>query len=174
VDIEGWRSLPRSSVVHVGGRTVDRLPVRGAFVAFLCVCTSVPALSWGQYRLDSITTFFYLTTPPPGAKTSNTKACVHHRIPHTTYASSLYAPSAFHDHLSIVQSLSRARIMVPSNVTSITGTSLRLVECSSRMRSNESRSRTCTRRAGHRPPFRRCTRRGERKAAPQWSRPGSR
>jgi hypothetical protein len=28
----------------------DRLPVRGAFVAFLCVCTSVPALSWGQYR----------------------------------------------------------------------------------------------------------------------------
>ncbi len=29
---------------------VDRLPVRGAFVAFLCVCTSVPALSWGQYR----------------------------------------------------------------------------------------------------------------------------
>ncbi len=25
---------------------VDRLPVRGAFVAFLCVCTSVPALSW--------------------------------------------------------------------------------------------------------------------------------
>jgi hypothetical protein len=22
---------------------------RGAFVAFLCVCTSVPALSWGQY-----------------------------------------------------------------------------------------------------------------------------
>ncbi len=26
--------------------------VRGAFVAFLCVCTSVPALSWGQYRLS--------------------------------------------------------------------------------------------------------------------------
>ncbi len=33
-----------------GGGLVDRLPVRGAFVAFLCVCTSVPALSWGQYR----------------------------------------------------------------------------------------------------------------------------
>jgi hypothetical protein len=29
---------------------VDWQPVRGAFVAFLCVCTSVPALSWGQYR----------------------------------------------------------------------------------------------------------------------------
>ncbi len=29
-----------------GGGLVDRLPVRGAFVAFLCVCTSVPALSW--------------------------------------------------------------------------------------------------------------------------------
>ena len=36
-----------------GGGLVDRLPVRGAFVAFLCVCTSVPALSWGQYRLTS-------------------------------------------------------------------------------------------------------------------------
>jgi hypothetical protein len=35
-----------------GGGLVDRLPVRGAFVAFLCVCTSVPALSWGQYRHD--------------------------------------------------------------------------------------------------------------------------
>ncbi len=33
-----------------GGGLVDRLPVRGAFVAFLCVCTSVPALYWGQYR----------------------------------------------------------------------------------------------------------------------------
>ncbi len=33
-----------------GGGLADRLPVRGAFVAFLCVCTSVPALSWGQYR----------------------------------------------------------------------------------------------------------------------------
>ena len=31
-----------------GGGLVDRLPVRGAFVAFLCVCTSVPALSCGQ------------------------------------------------------------------------------------------------------------------------------
>ena len=37
-----------------GGGLVDRLPVRGAFVAFLCVCTSVPALSWGQYRLVGV------------------------------------------------------------------------------------------------------------------------
>ena len=33
-----------------GGGLVDRLPVRGAFVAFLCVCTSVPALSWVRSR----------------------------------------------------------------------------------------------------------------------------
>jgi hypothetical protein len=31
-----------------GSLSVARL---GLFVAFLCVCTSVPALSWGQYRL---------------------------------------------------------------------------------------------------------------------------
>ena len=41
-------------VFAAGGGLVARLPVRGAFVAFLCVCTSVPALSWGQYRLDMI------------------------------------------------------------------------------------------------------------------------
>jgi hypothetical protein len=35
--------LPAAAVCTV-------LPVRGAFVAFLCVCMSVPALSWGQYR----------------------------------------------------------------------------------------------------------------------------
>ncbi len=43
-----------------GGGLVDRLPVRGAFVAFLCVCTSVPALSWGQYRLV-LRTWFLLS-----------------------------------------------------------------------------------------------------------------
>ena len=26
----------------------DRLPVRGAFIESLCVCTSVPTLSWGD------------------------------------------------------------------------------------------------------------------------------
>jgi hypothetical protein len=40
-----------------GGGLVDRLPVRGAFVAFLCVCSSVPALSWGQYRLRRMEQF---------------------------------------------------------------------------------------------------------------------
>jgi hypothetical protein len=41
-----WSVVPVQQAVGL----VDRLPVRGAFVAFLCVCTSVPALSWGQYR----------------------------------------------------------------------------------------------------------------------------
>ena len=34
-----------------GGGLVDRLPVEGAFIESQCVCTSVPTLSRGQYRL---------------------------------------------------------------------------------------------------------------------------
>ena len=38
-------TLSNTNTKHTG-RSVDRLPVRGAYVAFImCVCTSVPAMS---------------------------------------------------------------------------------------------------------------------------------
>jgi hypothetical protein len=43
-----WRKEGPSSAA--GGGLVDRLPVRGAFIEAQYVCTSVPTLSWGQYR----------------------------------------------------------------------------------------------------------------------------
>ncbi len=40
-------------VFAAGGGLVHRLPVWGAFIESQCICTSVPTLSWGQYRLAS-------------------------------------------------------------------------------------------------------------------------
>jgi hypothetical protein len=51
-----YKIYSSDGVAAAPGGSVAGLPVRGDFVAFVCVCTTLPALVWGQDYLQLSTT----------------------------------------------------------------------------------------------------------------------